>query len=396
MKGKIANRLKTISLYGVSQILGVASVLLISLIIVTYHSTELWGHYAEILIWSNFILLFLNFGSHDFLLRTFSKDPAAAAQNWITNFLTRSLLVLPAAAIVFIVPMFRGVEFLMLALIGVQFVSASFKVLVLFHRDFTVNIWIEVIYNVLVVCALFFFMDSLDVRSLLLIIILGQSLKTLCFCVFYRNTFRKVKLSINLRGLWLSFPFFVPIAVGTIRVKVDAYYGTYFFSVNDLSKYQIFLSFLMLAQMAGPFILNPYLKNFYRSGNALVRKLHEQFFAYGWLFAILMTAVMYVAITYVYQLEFTMKQYLFAFLFMVPLMVHTTLVNEYYKRNKQVNIAIFSSILIGFQIVIGYFLIQSRGIDGALILKILGQWSIVIVLWLWIRKRRDTHKPQVA
>ncbi|MDC8005762.1 hypothetical protein POV27_17035 [Aureisphaera galaxeae] len=389
---KITKRLTTISLYGMSRLLAVASVLLISLVIVTFHSTELWGEYAEILIWSNVVLLFLGFGSHDYLLRSFSRSPSTIDQQWTVNFTTRSLLFIPAAVVVFLAPVFQGYEWLILGLILFQFINTAFRVLLLYHRDFAFNIKVELLYNVAVITALWVMMDTLDLGLLILIISLGQLLKALCYGVFYLKGFKNVKWGIAWNDLARSTPFFIPLAVGTVRMKVDIYYGTYFFSVNDLSKYQIFLSFLMLAQMAGPFILNPYLKNFYRSGT-MVNKLQKLFFWYGWPFAILMSVAMFVALTYVYQLDFTMLQYLLAFVFIAPLMFHTTLVSEYYKENKQKQIAVFSSVLVVLQIVLGYFLISASGIDGALILKVLGQWAIVIVLWWWLRRKNRRTIP---
>ena len=65
---KAKNRIKVISLFGVSQILSILSVVLLSLVIVRFKSVELWGEYAEILIWSNLFLLFLSFGNNDYLL----------------------------------------------------------------------------------------------------------------------------------------------------------------------------------------------------------------------------------------------------------------------------------------------------------------------------------------
>ena len=141
--------------------------------------------------------------------------------------------------------------------------------------------------------------------------------------------------------------------------------------------------------MVGPFILNPYLKNFYRSGQETVQKLHKVFFAGGWIVALLMTCAMYLAFVFVYDFQFTWKQYLLAFIFMVPLMVHSTLVNEYYKKYLQGKIAFFSTILVVVQVGLGYFLIRDFEINGALALKALGQWAIVLLLWWWIRRKKE-------
>ena len=97
---------------------------------------------------------------------------------------------------------------------------------------------------------------------------------------------------------------------------------------------------------------------------------------------------MYVIISEIYNLDFTFQQYGLAFLFMIPLFLQVLLVSEYYKRDKQYKIASFASIVVFIQIIIGYFLIKYWNINGALSLKLLGQWGIVIILWFWIKKQK--------
>ncbi len=386
---KIIQRLKTISLFGMSQILSVFSVLLLSFIVVKYHSVELWGEYAELLIWSNVFLLFLSFGNNDYLLKSFSKNPSSINQKWTNNLLSRSVLLLPSVVLIYFIPVFNGLEIILFLLILFQFLTQSFKVLIVYHRKFSFNIWVELTYNLALIFCIFYWMDSLDLKYLLISIVIAQGIKLLLFSSFLLKGFRKISLQFKVSELKKSTPFFIPLAVGTFRTKIDAYYGTHFFSVTNLSKYQIFLSFLALAQMASSFVITPYLRNFYRSSNSVISKVKKRFFIYGWGFAIILTLLMYVVISKIYQLEFTFQQYGLAFIFMIPLFLHVLLVSEYYKKDQQNKIAQFASIIVLFQVIAGYFLIKHFGINGALVLKVFGQWAIVIVLWLWIRKKKN-------
>ena len=387
-QSKIIQRLKTISLFGMSQLLSVFSVLFLSFIIVKYHSVELWGEYAELLIWTNVFLLFLSFGNNDYLLKSFSKLPSNINQKWTNNLLSRSLLLIPSILLIYFIPIFNHLEIILFLLVLLQFLTQSFKVLIVYHRKFILNIWVELGYNLVLILCVFYWMDVLNLKSLLISIVIAQGIKLLLFSGFLLKGFRKITLQFQLIELKRSTPFFVPLAVGTFRSKIDAYYGTHFFSVSNLSKYQVFLSFLALAQMASAFAITPYLKNYYRSSNAAIKKVQKRFFVYGWAFATIATIFMYVAISKVYQLEFTLQQYGFAFMFMIPLFLHVLLVSEYYKKDKQNKIAFFASIIVFTQIIAGYFLIKFWDINGALLLKILGQWSIVIILWLWIKKQK--------
>jgi len=86
-----------------------------------------------------------------------------------------------------------------------------------------------------------------------------------------------------------------------------------------------------------------------------------------------------------------MLQYLYAFLFIVTLFVHLILINDFYKNNKQKEVAKVIFCIALAQVVFGYYLVQWYGVDGALLLKVLGQYSIVIVLFL-LRKIFNSKK----
>ena len=105
-KSKHIRRLKTISLFGVSQLTSVLSIVILSLIIIRFHSTELWGQYAEVLIWTNVFLLFLSFGNNDYLLKSFSKKPSTINQKWLNNLIARSILLVPSIILIYFIPFF--------------------------------------------------------------------------------------------------------------------------------------------------------------------------------------------------------------------------------------------------------------------------------------------------
>ena len=383
---KIIERLKTISLFGISQLLSAFSVLILSYIIIQYHSLELWGEYVEILIWINVFLLFLSFGNNDYLLKSFSKNPSTINQQWANNLYSRSILLVLSLLLILFIPVFNRLEVFIFTLILFQFFNQSFKVLIVYHRKYTPNIWIESSFLIVLIALIFYNLNSLNLKLIIQILIIAQGFKCLLFSILLLKDFGKIKPQFQILELKRSVPFFIPLAVGTFRSKIDIYYGTHFFSFSNLSKYQVFLSFLALAQMSSTFAITPYLKNYYRSSHTTIKKVQKRFFIYGWGFAIIATLIMYIAISKVYQLEFTLLQYGFAFLFIIPLFLHILLVNEYYKKDQQNKIALFASLVVIIQVIAGYFLIKYWDINGALLLKILGQWSIVILLWLWIRK----------
>ena len=101
------------------------------MVIVRFKSVELWGEYAEILIWSNLFLLFLSFGNNDYLLKTFSEYPSKVNQNWLNNILARSFLLIPSGILIFFTPAFFDIEIDVLLLVLLKFLNQSFKSLIL-------------------------------------------------------------------------------------------------------------------------------------------------------------------------------------------------------------------------------------------------------------------------
>lgn len=391
LKTKSINRLKTISLYSISQLLSFLSVFLFSVFIIKFHSTKLWGEYAELLIWTNFFLLFLGFGSNDYLLKQFSKSPSSIFKDWTINIKSRSAFLILTAIIIYFLPIFLTVKLLIFSLIAIQFFTQSFKILILYHRHFKFSILVDIIYNIALISLLLYFKSNLNIRNLILIVILIQSLKFLFYFSYYYKSIISLffKNNINFNHLKYAIPFFIPAVIGTISVKIDAYYGTYFFDKITLSKYQILLNFLLLAQMTSAFILNPFLKNIYRLKDNTTYFLQRKFFIFGWLFSILLILFTYVTITYIYNLEFTLLQYGFAYLFTVPLFLHLLLINEFYKKGKQKEVVIIAILIVIFQLFTGYFSIKKWDLDAALILKTTSQW--IVVLLLWIRLNRIKH-----
>lgn len=386
---KAKHRIKVISLFGVSQIVSILSVVLLSLVIVRFKSVELWGEYAEILIWSNLFLLFLSFGNNDYLLKTFSEFPSKVNQKWLNNILVRSFLLIPSGILIFFTPAFLDIEIDVLLLVLLKFLNQSFKSLIVFNRKFKLNIGVESFFLVTLLLMVILEIEVLNLKILIQLIVIALTVKFLTFLYFFIGDFKNTPVNFQFKELKKSLPFFIPLALGTLRSRVDTYYGALFFNFTSLSKYQMLISFLALSQMASAFFITPYLKNYYRFKNQKIKDIQKKFFFYGWGFAFFATLIISVVLNYLYRFTFSKLQYGLAFLFIVPLFLNILLVNEYYKKNHQIKIAYFTSLILIFQLFAGYFLIKYWNITGALLLKVLGQWAIVVLLWFWIKKTKN-------
>jgi len=246
---KLLMRFKLASMYGVSKSINALVQLLISYLIIKQHSVSLWGEYVELFLWVNLIAVFSYFGNKSFLLKKISQNPAQLFQLWYTNFCSRLLLFILPALILLGAPLFKEYRVLALLWTTLLFYNQSFEVIVLYNRQFKISTLIEAIGGIFILFGVLFSQTVLNLDLFLYIIIGGNFLKALFYSTFYLKHFKGLTFNISTAEIWHSVPFFAPVLLGTIRAKVDAYYGTVFFSKVTLSKYQIFISILGLVQM---------------------------------------------------------------------------------------------------------------------------------------------------
>lgn len=383
---KLLDRLKTISTYGLGQSVPFLTQLVISLIVIKRYSVALWGEYVELLLWVNFIALFSYFGNKTFLLKTFSEIPAKIYSAWASNFFTRSLLFILSGILIFAVPLFAEHRLLVLLWAFLLFYNQSFEVLILYQRDFKFNLLTELTRNAAVVLSILLFTGEFKLETLLYLIIGGLFIKSIFYTILYFRSIKGTTISLDIKSLKRSIPFFIPMVLGTIRTKIDSYYGTIYFTKTDLSQYQIFISLVTLIQMGASYAINPFLKTFYRISNLTRHKIEKQFYGLGIAFGVLFIGGIYLLIEYLYGFNFSKLSYLLAYLFIATLFVHLILINQFYKENKQMQVAVVIGITAAAQIILGYFVIKTHQTEGALAIKTLGQWAMIIAL-LFLRKK---------
>ncbi|WP_299680814.1 hypothetical protein [uncultured Dokdonia sp.] len=383
---KLLDRVKTVSLYGFGQSIPMVAQLMISLLIIKKHSTALWGEYVTLLLWVNFIILFSYFGNKNYLLKQFSEQPGKIHTTWLSNFSTRFLVFVFVGIAVFIIPLFAPYSIYILVWMFLLFFNQSFEVLILYQKDFKFNFITEFIRNAIVVGVLLFFSGTLQLELFLQIIIGGLMIKAICYTMYYRKILLNTKATFDKHSLITSIPFLIPMVLGTLRTKIDSYYGTIYFTKEDLSEYQIFISFISLVQLGAAYMINPFIKIFYRISKKTRSVIERQFLLLGIGIGAIAIAVIFGIITYVYEFTFSSMSYLLGYLFMITLFIHLLLINEFYKNNKQTLVAIIIGVIAFIQVIFGYFTIDTYQSTGALIIKVIGQWMVVLAL-LGFRKR---------
>jgi len=386
---KLFIRLRVISLYGLSQSITPLGHLLISYFIIKYKSIAFWGSYVEVLIWVNLILLLLSFGNKAFLLKEFSKTPAKLYQLWFSNFLNRSILLIPSFLIIVFTPFFEDKILLTCLWLLLLFISQSYQVLILYLKDFKYSLLVEIIFNCLILLFVFLKIETLDLLEFLTIVVFSNLAKALLFLFYYLKKMKGLSFSFSFSELKRNIPYFIPLTLGTVRVKIDTYFANTFFSVSDLGKYQILISFISIGHITTTYFVNPYLKVFFRVSDSIIKRIKRQFFVFGIFYGLAFVIATYFIISKVYLIQFTIDNYITVFAFFIPLLFQMILVNQIYKYDQQNLVSYVALFVIFLQLIIGYFLIQEQGIQGALLLKAASQWLITLLLWFWFRKVKD-------
>ncbi len=379
---KLLTRAKTVSLYGFGQSIPMVAQLIISLLIIKKHSVELWGEYVTLLLWVNFIVIFSYFGNKSYLLKRFSEQPSKIYTTWLSNFSTRFIVLLLIGIFAFFIPLFEPHRTFILGWLFLLFYNQSFEVLILYQKDFKFNFITELIRNSTVLGILLFFSSTLNLNQFLYIIIGGLAIKAIFYSVFYLKTLQSTKITLDTQSLIASVPFLIPMVLGTLRTKIDSYYGTIYFTKEDLSQYQIFISLIALVQMGAAYMINPFIKIFYRISKNTRTVIEKQFLFLGITIGAIATAIIYVIINYVYEFTFSNTNYILGYLFLATLFIHLLLINEFYKNNKQTLVAIIIGVTALVQITLGYFTIDTYQSIGALTIKVIGQWMVVLALLL--------------
>ena len=383
---KIAQRIKTVTQYGFGQSLVVAAQLILSLIVIKKHDAALWGSYVELLLWVNIPAIIVHFGNKNYLLKAFSDKPASVYQTWFTSLLSRGILFIAAILVIIWIPLFQAHLPLIILWVFLLYYNQSFESLIIHDRDFKLSMYTELTRNSLLIAGVLACTPILDLRLLILLVLAAALLKAIIYSIYYFRQFPPLNFTVDLSLLVLLLPFFIPMFLGTIRTKTDAYYGTLFFSKEDLSQYQIFISLMTLIQLGATYAINPFLKNFYRVKQHIVSKIEKQFTLLGLLVGVAFIPLLYTIVHYVYGFHFSLLSFAFAFLFVITVFIHLLLISEFYKYDKQMTIARMTAVVACIQIGVGYFLIRDYHIEGALGTKVLGQWLIIILL-LVLRKK---------
>lgn len=349
---------------------------LVSMLVVRLYSEQLWGSFVKEYMWVTLAASLLSWGNKDFLLRTFSQNPAEISTNWQIAWSARALL-LPLVWLFFLLKyqsFFFSIE-LLIWTCGLFFFQ-SYEVIILYEKDFEKMIAVEMTGFLLILGSIFAWGKGLETADLRLIFIVSNILKVLILCVLYQKNYPlRWKIEGTKNFLHKAFPFLLISISGLLNSRADTYTASISLTEKDLGRYQILMNFILYVQSISALVLTPFIKNIYRLPAKSFQKLLIRFSILGFCISLLFLPFFWLIFHYFYLFSWEISHYIAMFLLCFPMFGISPLVYRMYKMGKERKVIYLNFGGTIFLVLICLFTMPHYGIAG-------GLWAAVITQWL--------------
>lgn len=311
-------RLPVVSLHLAWNFIPASFSLLASALVVRLQGPGLWGDFVFAGLVVFFLNLTLQLGIKDQLLREFSSKPSAMLTIWVQQVQLRFYLF----PILLFVPFFllpaqqaasAGV-WLILA-----FLNRSFEVFFLFQKRFRPLVFSEVLFSSFFLVLLFLVQGNINLNTLLLCQVLGTLAKSVFLFFHVKSFLSPIKWKWSKFTLPVSgFGFYLLALVGFLEAKTDLLCLKALSNSVDLGRYSLVFSLLLTLKLLPDFFMGPFVKNFYRSEDAVFRKLRFQLALVGMLVCVPGLLAIRWFSSSLYNIHFSWTFFLVAFFYVFP------------------------------------------------------------------------------
>ncbi|MFT5824166.1 MAG: hypothetical protein ACI8ZM_005432 [Crocinitomix sp.] len=383
---KLVRRFYPILLNGVRTILTPIIFIVFSYLVVRYHSKELWGGFVDYLLFFYLATLVSNWGSKDYLSRSFSAKPKGLISEWQTHFMARLPLLLITIGIVpFLFE--QSAQFYLILWLVAGFVNNAFIPVYTYKRDFGKVILTELLGFALLIFLILRSTHGLTVTDLVYFYALSQVAKAAVFSVIYGQFFRFKSVQFKLGLLLLSLPFFLMGCAGFFQSKVDLYLFGFFHNDTLLGEYQIISGFFIFSQSIATILLLPYLKNIYRMKAMSIRSLKQRMILIGFVLNLFAVVAIYIALKLFFKIELSVLEVVAGFFIGWPSYVYVMHIFYLFKQNAERTVLFISVVSLCFNFILSLVLLSLEvEILGVLIANAIAQ---IVAMFLYLRKKID-------
>lgn len=343
--------------------------IVVSLITIKNSSIEVWGEFVNYLIVIGIMGAIVSFGSNEFLLKKFSKEPAKIRESWQSNISSRFPFLLLGISLLGFIFFQSKAEVLPLLILWLLFnyVNKTFDPLILYKKLFLQTAIIELALLAVSVTYLLI-IDTIDIYQLCVIYSTISIVRFILLLPFlYADTFRLFQLIWSIENIKSASPFFVSNLTGMLNSRIDLYLVSLTLSNSEVGTYQVITSFLVHLQSVAGFTLSPFAKNIYRTAAQVNFKLSRKLFLLGLAITICFIPVFHFILSGLYRIEIAWLTYLIFIPYVTPIFFSLPIIYLLYKNEMERTVTSVNMVKLVFNGILILSLIPFLGMIGALL-----------------------------
>jgi len=390
---KIASRVYSTSANLLRSFLPSLINVLISYVLLHYKGNELLNKNVVFLITVNLLMIVINWGVKDFLVREYSRQMSDAAQVFARVMRSKVPLVLVCCVAVCFVPLSQYLKLSVVAFIVFKSYNNLFEPLYIVYSRFRLITLCDVATAGLFICFLFWY-SPITEFTIYAYLILSELVKCVANHLLFRKTgILAYTLKPELKFLAETRNYFLAALAGFLMSRADVYLVGLFLGKNELNFYHISLNLIGLAQIGYTAMVAVYSRNLFRLPAPAFHKTLSQVGGLGALLSLVSGSLVWglLACFYKFSVSYTFVMLtvlnLLSFSFVLPEMYRYT----YYNRNDvSLRLTVASGLL---SISSGLVLIPLFKMEGALLSNTLGSLLLLGLSKFYFRKQSPVISP---
>ena len=388
MQQKVWQRLSNILAHGSRQAILMLGNAAIALLVIRGGGEELWGGFVKVFVLVSLCSHIINWGNRDYLLRQFGLNPALTSQAFCRSLASRAVLLFCGLILVYC--LVEGQQRIWSAVWMISYyLYQSLDVFIIYHRRYAISALVELVglFAILLSCMLMplnvdflvaVFGLSFLLRAILLVWCLPSS-------IWDAIGTRPSQPIVFLNGAkW----FFLIGFSGLLQSRIDLYAISLFLSDEEVGRYQIMISLLILIQTCAGIIMTPFAINLMRQPFGKMIGISRKLLTIGLPISILGVGATFLILRMLYGIDLPLIYYWWSFPLVLPIFSYLTWIYYLYglKLEKWVMGWNFMGALTN--LIITLILIPWYGILGALVSSALVQCLLAIAFPLTVKNLR--------
>jgi len=365
-----------------------ATNLVVSYVVITTTSPELWGRFAVNLIVVGLCVHILAWGNKEYLLRAMSTDGSSVAALWQSSLLSRSLGLPLAILVIVVVGADRNVLPWLIGWIVLAFFYQSLDVVVLFGQRFRLAIAAEVLGLATTVSLLVARGAELDESAVVAAWVSGVMVKTMVLLFGLAPMLLSDRLGrLDIRHIRGTLPFVLLGLSGLLHSRVDLYAMALLASPDDMGRYQVTTGLYIAFQAAAAYVLMPFVRELYGRSDSHSHAAAERLAKAGIGIAVLGVPAAWLLLNRIYGFDFGPAVFGIGVLMVVPVYRFSPRIYLLFKHRAENTVVVVNLAGAAVNLVLAVLLIPRWSIIGGLAAAAISQWFLLVCFEVVVRQR---------